>query len=552
MATAASWSCEPCSQRKKKTEASKWCTDCEESMCQTCTDCHLSMKATKRHHIIDLQVAHSCHSNPLTGIHFCEKHEGHPFEYFCKDHNAICCNECMSTKLHRSCKIHTIKTCSTNVKTSQNFKDVETEIDHAIETLTSISEDRIANTTSIKGNVEDVKKSIKRFKSNILQHLDTLEVAIFQDLDRMQEEMSIKLNDEKDQAETDKEVVSVYKKQIQFISNHGSDKQAFLCMHKLKMALHNLTNQQIGKIARMRALSIEHTIPEELLSCLSLGSVVPKDNLCTEKFKLHVEDFKFYQNFHLHKKVDMTAIDKQAFITGMAVSGDKLLLCNCDWNHHMPQVLVFKKSGEYLANIEVKGAPWDIAVLPRTDQAVVVLPNTNSIQFIDTLKQVSGREIKMAGSDEKRGIAATDDKIFVGGMDRIVYILDHDGNLMSTIFSRGEKFCYLLSVSNCDLVYSDFSSIHRIKLDGSEVYSYKSPNLRNPKKIATDQLGNLYVAGKDSHNIHRITPDGTFLDIVLTEVNGIHHPRAMYFDNSSNMLFISNQSGKELLIFNCT
>ncbi|CAC5366113.1 unnamed protein product [Mytilus coruscus] len=157
MATSASSSCEPCSQRNKITKALKWCSDCEESMCQTCTDCHLSMKATKRHHIIDLQVAHSCHSNPLTGIQFCEKHEGYPFEYFCKDHNDLCCHECMAANLHRSCKIHTIKTCSKHVKTSQTFKNVETEIDHFIETLTSISEDRVSNAASIKGDVDNVK-----------------------------------------------------------------------------------------------------------------------------------------------------------------------------------------------------------------------------------------------------------------------------------------------------------------------------------------------------------------------------------------------------------
>jgi hypothetical protein len=75
----------------------------------------------------------------------------------------------------------------------------------------------------------------------------------------------------------------------------------------------------------------------------------------------------------------------------------------------------------------------------------------------------------MAGSDEKRGIAATNDRIFVGGMDRYIYVLDFEGSLLSTIFVNGEKFCYLLTTNKGDLVYSDFSSIHRIKLDGTEV-----------------------------------------------------------------------------------
>jgi hypothetical protein len=101
----------------------------------------------------------------------------------------------------------------------------------------------------------------------------------------------------------------------------------------------------------------------------------------------------------------MTSIDKKAFITGMSITDDKLFLCNCDWNHNIPKVLVCNKNGEFLAEIEVKGAPWDIAVLPGESKAVVVLPDTNSIQFIDTKNLTSGNDIKMAGSDEKRGIA---------------------------------------------------------------------------------------------------------------------------------------------------
>lgn len=544
--------CEPCSERHKQTKAIKWCSDCDESLCRECTECHLSMKATKYHHVVDLNVAHSFPSASDWEYKCCKIHDCHHFEYFCVEHQMMCCRECMTSDLHRTCrKILTINAASKHVRTSKQFKEVEDELEHILETLENILTDRRENLTQINSH-ELVKDSIARFKAKIVQHLDVLEGRLLDDLDRIQKDVVDKLNNEVEQVTTEKEIVQVYKNQITFIKQHESDRHTFLFAHKLRIALHDLKDQLVSKIARMRSKSVQHTISGNILDSLSLGSVFVQETPCTEKFKLHIDDYKLYQSFKLCHKIDMTSIDKKAFITGMAIADDRLFLCNCDWNHNIPKVLVCNKNGEFLAEIEVKGAPWDIAVLPGESKAVVVLPDTNSIQFIDTKNLTSGIDIKMAGSDEKRGIAATNDRIFVGGMDRYIYVLDFEGTLLSTIFVNGEKFCYLLTTSKGDLVYSDFSSIHRIKLDGTEVYTFKSPDLKNPKKITTDELGNLYIVGKDSHTIHRLTPDGTLLDVILHEDVNIHHPRSVFFDKETSKLFISNHSGKELLIFNCS
>lgn len=552
MSVIALTTCEPCSERHKQTKAIKWCSDCEESLCKECTECHLSMKATKYHHVVDLKVAHSFPSASDWKYKSCQIHDCHHFEYFCVEHQMMCCRECMTSDLHRTCrKILTINAASKHVKTSKQFKEVEDELEHILETLTNVLSDRRANLAEINSH-ELVKDSIARYKAKIVQHLNVLEGRLLDDLDRIQKDVVDKLNNEMEQVATEREIVQVYKNQITFIKQHGSDRHTFLFAHKLRIALHDLKDQLVSKIARMRSKAVQHTISENILDSLSLGSVFVQEIPCTEKFKLHIDDYKLYQSFKLCQKIDMTSIDKKAFITGMAIADDKLFLCNCDWNHNIPKVLVCNKNGEFLAEIEVKGAPWDITVLPGENKAVVVLPDTNSIQFIDIKTLTSGIDVKMAGSDEKRGISASNDRIFVGGMDRYIYVLDFKGTLLSTILVNGEKCCYLLTTSKGDLVYSDFASIHRIKVDGSEVYTFKSPDLKNPKKITTDELGNLYIVGKDSHSIHRLTPDGALLDVILHEDVNIHHPRAVFFDKETSKLFISNHSGKELLIFNCS
>jgi hypothetical protein len=39
-----------------------------------------------------------------------------------------------------------------------------------------------------------------------------------------------------------------------------------------------------------------------------------------------------------------------------------------------------------------------------------------------------------------------------------------------------------------------------------------------------DQQGHVYTSGLESHDIHRLSPDGTFRDIVLSKHDGVDKP----------------------------
>jgi hypothetical protein len=45
--------------------------------------------------------------------------------------------------------------------------------------------------------------------------------------------------------------------------------------------------------------------------------------------------------------------------------------------------------------------------------------------------------------------------------------------------------------------------------------------------LAVDRQGNVYISGLHSNDIQRLSPDGTFRDIVLSERDGINKPRGI-------------------------
>jgi hypothetical protein len=65
-----------------------------------------------------------------------------------------------------------------------------------------------------------------------------------------------------------------------------------------------------------------------------------------------------------------------------------------------------------------------------------------------------------------------------------------------------------------------------------------------------DQQDHVYISGYDSNDIHRLSPDGTFRDIILSEHDGVDGPLGITFNNDFTKLFILNR-GKTVLVYSC-
>jgi streptogramin lyase len=90
-----------------------------------------------------------------------------------------------------------------------------------------------------------------------------------------------------------------------------------------------------------------------------------------------------------------------------------------------------------------------------------------------------------------------------------------------------------------------------INLDGHVIYRYDISGFYG---LAVDQQGDVYISGLHSNDIHRLSPDGTFRDIVLSEHDGVDRPEGITFNNDFTKLFIINGGllgGKTVLVYSC-
>jgi hypothetical protein len=231
-------------------------------------------------------------------------------------------------------------------------------------------------------------------------------------------------------------------------------------------------------------------------------------------------------------------------LTEMAVTSDnKLLLCNYHPSHQ--KVYIYKDCKTYEDEISLTSQPWCITVVPCTDKAVVTLPYENSIQFINTTNNTKDNKIEIV--ERCWGVTAGKNKIYIGVYNKVL-ILNTDGSRVREITTEGDCNNLLYNERNDQFLLRQDERLCCINLDGHAIYRCDISGYRG---LALDQQGHVYISGGDSHNIHRLSPDGTFRDIVLSKHDGVDWPLGITFNNDFTKLFIINRMGESVLVYSC-
>jgi hypothetical protein len=233
---------------------------------------------------------------------------------------------------------------------------------------------------------------------------------------------------------------------------------------------------------------------------------------------------------------------EQYGLTDMAVTSDnKLLLCNLSHK----KVFIFKDYKTYEDEILFTSDPYCITVVPCTDKAVVTLPLEYSIQFINTSNNTKDNKIEVGV--ECHGVTAVKDKIYISGYSKVL-ILNTDGSCVREITTDADGIYNLLyNERNDQLLFRQKGRLCCINLDGHVIYRY---NISGTIGLDVDQQGHVYISGYTSDDIHRLSPDGTFRDIVLGKHDGVDWPGGIKFNNDFTKLLIINGSAS-VLVYSC-
>ncbi|VDI26570.1 Hypothetical predicted protein [Mytilus galloprovincialis] len=263
-------------------------------------------------------------------------------------------------------------------------------------------------------------------------------------------------------------------------------------------------------------------------------------------------------------------------ITGIATTiKGNILLCD-----YVRKILILSDHlGNYLQSLHVDSEPYDLAVTSQ-NIGYVTQPNSNTVLKIDPDRMiVLGKEMCSELNTTVFCVSAlpNTERRFKGqiscflGVDRkgssYAFPVNHDDIFKNTCISKeqsplGSSVVKFHAV-NAHTFLSCIGGQNYIKgyqncgYTGVSVDIPDIDTMDTPTDICTDDYGHIYVSGQGSHNIHRITElkgdsvfsDWKVLDIPLTSQHGIKDPVALCFNKEYSKLYIVNEWGKSVLIF---
>jgi hypothetical protein len=162
----------------------------------------------------------------------CEIHTDVQIDYFCSQHDVVCCRACLSDS-HRSCEtVLFLDSASKDVKNSFLLSDTLEEQDYMTETLQKMEDNRDENKKILKQKKSLIIKQISAAKSKVLKYLDEIEERLLPEVGSVQEKNEEKINREKHEICLLTSILKDNKQELEFIKDHGSNNQLFLALRK--------------------------------------------------------------------------------------------------------------------------------------------------------------------------------------------------------------------------------------------------------------------------------------------------------------------------------
>ncbi|XP_045178415.2 uncharacterized protein LOC123538399 [Mercenaria mercenaria] len=174
------YTCAPCSDDGKNTEAMFQCTDCQIFYCQRCVTGH--NKFTKNHNVVDKASKFFGQDKRQTGsvtssalpTNLCEEHLGQVIQMFCGQHDTVCCTICIAVK-HRSCEgVDYIPNIAKGLLKTQDKAKTKTSLEKVKDDLQSLKSRRQNELKKLRTQRDDIIDEIHQSKKRTFERVEEL------------------------------------------------------------------------------------------------------------------------------------------------------------------------------------------------------------------------------------------------------------------------------------------------------------------------------------------------------------------------------------------
>ncbi|XP_060605543.1 uncharacterized protein LOC132758044 [Ruditapes philippinarum] len=225
--------CEPCLREGINIEATVYCLDCSEILCEDCKRHHKKSKLLLNHKLIDTsdELAGKIDFTDLeylANLSKCPIHSTEGVKYLCKNHDQLCCNECAIVN-HRKCE--DMESLAGEIKVNQE-ESKESTIAKRLETVDSYVEKLIKHESTYVVNIgmkeNEEKACLKDLKAKLDAAYNKLETRIMFGWSEKQRALSKSSSLQKESAENLRDEIRQCGQKIKKAREFGIETNLFL------------------------------------------------------------------------------------------------------------------------------------------------------------------------------------------------------------------------------------------------------------------------------------------------------------------------------------
>ncbi|XP_052089949.1 tripartite motif-containing protein 45-like [Mytilus californianus] len=535
--------CTSCERMDEKTEAKFACTDCSDTLCQNCYRYHKHHKIFENHEVIPIEKFTSAFEFPVKFQSSCSKHKNEKLKLYCSDHVIPCCSVCVSVE-HRKCEnVCTIEDAALiyhDSNTVKNLQNILTSMAGDVNNILSNTSDGI---TTLNSQSKDAFQKVESLKEILDQKVKTV-------TDRLKSELTKEFDNETKRLEERKTIFGNVKKQLdneikvlETCIEKASDVQVMIETGKLKGRLlehkKHFEVQPFDHYVKVD-VNIDHSLDESFKkidgACRVTNVVAPDTNM-------QLAHRQFSACLKLIKSI---AKYEKSHYEACFMNNNKIIVSCCG----EMSLEIFDVKGNKVRTHKLSFQPFDITESGPSEVAVLNDGKRKSkvhLIKIDSTDTNQTRVIHIKSGVQS--IYFCRGKLYAAD-SKTITIYDKSGIAIREIKDAIGENTYI----HCDykdvLYVSDKSSIVKKAENGQDQFRFTHRDLNGARGITSDNMSdNIYVTGSDSNNILQISGDGLKHQVLLEEKDGILNPRFIDVSKDGKYLVITNQDGKELLLY---
>ncbi|XP_062579279.1 E3 ubiquitin-protein ligase TRIM45-like [Saccostrea cucullata] len=556
--------CEPCKRVNERKSAKFYCSNCDDSLCETCFSyLHRRVPHYKNHNITDISASpHKIYSSSVLEVEHCSIHKNKPLDFYCLDHEELSCSVCFYA-LHKKC---------VNIKTVNEVADKlnPEQIDGIFSTMKAKTESEIQKTNVNLDRLKDQHKRIQTdvvcFVEEIKNKLDGLQSKFLKDLEVTHENEKSQLSNTQMCLENFLETLTRSAKTLKATSNTSSKRQLFLTSEWIRTQLIKdlddieKQNKHQGHVEyEMEEDPVMKSINSVETLCnihvkRDRKSIIPDLNKGVDSLKCVISLPK--PRISLMKDPASVTVNHVAsycvkcpedtttpWVTGGVFLENGSLIIVDKHNHSIKEVspsgsvkVLFSKKTEDIRGICHSGR----------DETIFVSMGENISEFSLSPSFKYLRDLKTEKMEFYQLISLNDCIFAHTGNPWCVREIQKDGTVLKTL--NGSNCGFGFFTISCDaksIIYSKSGSVICDEINsGEEVFQCSQAqmgiNRKGVKGLGVDIYNNVYICDCKEGCVVQISKDGQQIRRILPALHVIKKPYALCFDKNGKRFFVSS------------